>query len=1261
MKYSFTLLLCFSLFIHLSGLGQAPKLAPAMAAPPTLEKSLEFIQNKSQWDKSVRFRANLPGGHLYLQNSGFLYNFYDDAALAHQHANPQAQNEPKDNQIKGHAYSLTFLGATTTSSNLTGKNATPALRNYFIGDDPGKWATNVKAYEEVDYQNLYPGISMQIYEKETHLKYDFTVQPYTNPSVVRMQYQGASQLSLVYGDLHIKTSVNEVIEKKPVAYQQINGAVVPVPCQFKLEQNVVSFEFPNGYDKSQTLVIDPTLVFSTFSGSSADNWGFTATYDNDGNLYSGGIVLGVGFPTTLGQWNGDIEPGGVYDGFGNLINNQTAWDVGILKYNTNASGSSALLYATYLGGNRTEIPSSLVVNSKNELLILGSTSSSNYPTTAGAVDRTFNNPDNTTFISPLNGIVFGKGTDLFVTRLSADGARVLASTFLGGSSNEGIFATYPNGRRPVQALDKNYGDQFRGDIITDAADNVYIVSSTQSANFPVKNGFQQTYGQGTNDAIVAKFTTALSLEWSSFLGGSGADAAYSIQLDSKNNIFIAGGTTSSGLPSTTGAYISGFLGGRADGFVAKISNNGAALQRLSYIGTDQYDQTYFVQLDANDDVYLLGQTLGQYPVSQNVYTNANGKQFIHKLSNDLTTSIFSTVFGATDATASSTINISPTAFLVDNCSRIYVSGWGGGANGSFYGNGSTYNLPVTNDAYQRTTDGQDFYLLLLSQNAQTLEYATYFGGVQASNGHGEHVDGGTSRFDKRGFVYQAVCGGCGGISAFPTTPGAWSRTNRASNCNNAAFKFDVNVPVAVAGNDETICSNQPAYQLSGFTPLVGGTWSGPGVTPTGTFNPIGLEGTITLTYTVKTGSCESISTKTITVKPTEPISFTGLTPQICLPANALTLIPSVPGGSFTGPGIFGNTFDPAVAGVGNHTITYAIINPEGCTVTSSQTITVNIMPAVIAGPDERICSGSFPIMLAGFSPAGGTWSGTGISADGLFTPSEALVGTHVLSYTVANDFCVVTQTKTVIVEPTIQFSQGPVVALCPDVPAFQIPAITPAGGTWSGTGVSADGVFTPGLGLGGINTLTYSVTIGACNGIVTQEIMVYPQPLIKAAAEPTECGTDISIEGFIPFTANFTNATTGATGYLWEFGDGATSREATPTHEYTQTGQYEVSLTAYYGQGCSVTQKVVAVRADKNKLVPNVFTPNNDGLNDTFVPRITCLPTDLRIFNRWGKLVYEQKNYQNTWRGEGITDGIYYYQLTSTKGQIWKGWVEIIR
>jgi gliding motility-associated-like protein len=405
----------------------------------------------------------------------------------------------------------------------------------------------------------------------------------------------------------------------------------------------------------------------------------------------------------------------------------------------------------------------------------------------------------------------------------------------------------------------------------------------------------------------------------------------------------------------------------------------------------------------------------------------------------------------------------------------------------------------------------------------------------------------------------------------------------------------------------------------------------------------------------------STSTKNIVVTPLPEVSFSGLPPTICLPATSITLTGLPAGGTFEGAGITGNNFNPGTAGPGNHTITYRYTNDKGCMVSSSQAVAIAATPVVDAGPNERICSGSFPLMLSGFSPAGGTWSGTGVSANGLFTPSEAIVGTHVLTYTVTNNFCTVSKTKTVMVDPTIKFTQGPDLTVCSDTTPFTITDVLPPGGTWSGNGVTAAGVFTPSSNLIGTQKLTYSITIGACSGISTKNIIVSPPPVIKAGAVPTECGTETSIQGFAPFTARFTNTSTGATSYLWEFGDGTTSTEAAPSHEYTRDGTYEVSLTAFFGNGCRVKQRLVSVTVEKKQMVPNIFTPNSDGLNDTFVPRITCLPTDLKIFNRWGQQVYEHKNYQNTWGGEGLSDGVYYYQLTSTKGQIWKGWVEIIR
>lgn len=224
--------------------------------------------------------------------------------------------------------------------------------------------------------------------------------------------------------------------------------------------------------------------------------------------------------------------------------------------------------------------------------------------------------------------------------------------------------------------------------------------------------------------------------------------------------------------------------GTADGFVAKLSNNGNNITAATYLGTSSYDQAFILDIDRSNNVYVFGQSLGSYPVTQGVYSNTNSRQFIHKLNNNLNTTAYSTTFGRASY---SFINISPTALLVDVCENVYAVGWGGSVNSDFQFNaGTTFSMPVTQDAYQSITDGSDFYLISLSRDATSLVYATYFGEI---GGVGDHVDGGTSRFDKNGIVYQAVCASCGGSNSFPTTQGAYSRNNLSSNCNMAGVKF----------------------------------------------------------------------------------------------------------------------------------------------------------------------------------------------------------------------------------------------------------------------------------------------------------------------------------------------------------------------------------------------------------------------------------------------------------------------------------------
>lgn len=1148
--HRFALLLLFMLGV----LWQLPLQAAALQP----EKTLEFVQNKKQWHPSVKFSAKLHGGDLYLLQDGFLFNFYDAGAVqeyrGHGHSHQEGHRpEPHAETIRAHAYAVTFLGARPNPV-IKGSETTPGIRNYYLGNDPAKWASEVKGYRVVEYAEVYPEIDLKLYEnEEQRLKYDFVVQPGGNPAQIRMQYKGMDRIWLEKGELHIQASEAKVRELKPYAYQVVRGKQVEVPCRFVLKDNVVTFELPKGYNKKLPLVIDPTLVYSSFSGSSADNWGFTATFDEQENIYSGGAVFNINFPTTTGAYQ---------------VAFQGAVDIGIQKFNPSLSGQASLVYATYLGGRQAEVPHSLIVNNAGELLILGTTSSDNYPVING-YDMSFNGGGR---VTPLLGITYDRGSDLIISKLNSNGTALRASTYLGGIDNDGLLEF-------AGPLTRNYGDQFRGDITVDSADNVYIATSTRSSNFPKVNGAATLLYKGDNDAVVCKLSSNLAtLLWSNIIGNTGTDAAFSIQLDRAGNVYISGGTTSTGFPGVTSGSFRAAYGGSVDGFVAKFSNDGQQLLAATYIGTSSYDQTYFLQLDAFSNVYVLGQTLGNYPVSPGVYFNTNGRQFIQKLSTDLTTGIFSTIFGS----GSATVNISPTAFLVDNCERIFVCGWGGNTNTTQQIpnalGGNTHNMPVTADAFQRTTDGSDFYLMQLSQNATNLEYATFMGGNQRN----EHVDGGTSRFDKRGFVYQSVCANCGGFqTGFPVTPTAFSPTNRSSNCNNAAFKFNFEVATAIAGDSQKVCLNGGPVALTGFSPA-GGTWSGPGVSPQGVFTPSqALLGNQQLTYTVRVGSCVSTSVKNVQVVEPPVVQVQAPVSVFCLTGEGDTLTGIPAGGVFRGPGMIGNRFVPAVAGVGRHQIVYTYTSAEGCSTSDTVLLEVTPTPPVQAGPDTAVCFLDAPITLTA-TPEGGAWRGAGITAAGVFTPSRNLVGTQTLTYVVTENGCTVTDSVRIVVR---------------DLPA--------------------------------------------ANPVVAQ----------------STCPGD-SLIGLPPFEIKFSSGTNEKVD--WNFGDGSASASANPVHTFTRPGRYEVKLTVAPESNCRTTTPVAVVTVLEPNF-PNIITPNSDGLNDKLVLKFTCAPFGLKIFNRWGKTIFESNDYKQDWDAAGVSDGIYYYHIRTPEAGTVKGWFEVVR
>ena len=756
-------------------------------------KVLVFKENKGQWDKPAVFLTQLQSGTVFLSHDSITILLADSADMArvrHGH-HPWMYTPDMDLTVHLHIFRQVFENA-NPDVRITGSNKLTEYFNYYIGKDRSKWASHVGGFYDITYNDLYNKIDLQVSSQSVNMKYNFIVKPGGKPDDIKINYEGTDGMQLANGDLVLKTSIGPVTDLKPYAYQIVNGEPREVNCVFALKGSHVWFEFPDGYDKSLELIIDPTLVFSTYSGSVSDNFGYSATYDSHGNAYAAGSVFQLygSYPVTTGafqtQWAGGV-------GFGNTGYDGTGTDVGVTKYD---SLGHTRIYSTYLGGDHDELPHSLIVNSNDDLYILGSTASDNFPVTSGAFQPTFHGGTDMG-VFPGIGVHYASGSDIFVTCFNSAGTALLGSTYVGGSGNDGL--TYPE----YVGLNFNYADDVRGEITVDANDNVYVASTSRSADFPVTAGAYQTVKSDSSDAVVFKMDGYLThMIWSTFLGGNDNDAAYSLDFDPTGNLYVAGGTISTNFPVTAGVIQPTNLGGRADGFIAHLSKNGNALLHSTYWGSNAYDQNYFVRTDNPGNVYVFGQTeaTGTTFIHNALYNKPNGGQFISKFNPSLDSIIWSTTFG----TGKGTPDISPTAFLVDFCNKTYISGWGSDFYRRYNIVGAppltTGGLQVTLGAIQPKTDSADFYLMVMENDASALSYATYFGDSIDE----DHVDGGTSRFDRKGVIYESACAGCSpsclgcGNSKFPTTVGAVSQTNNSLNCNNAIFKIDFNLPIAVA-------------------------------------------------------------------------------------------------------------------------------------------------------------------------------------------------------------------------------------------------------------------------------------------------------------------------------------------------------------------------------------------------------------------------------------------------------------------------------
>jgi gliding motility-associated-like protein len=788
-SFIFILTLFFSNFLF----SQQTEKAVAVNLPP-IHNAFSFMENKGQWDEDILFKSSFKGGNFWIQRNKFLFHLQDFQSLRKNHinlGNPDLKAEDRQ-----HVVHLNFKNSNTIQEIRT-SNPSTEYYNFFLGNDQKHWAKNVHTYSDAHLVNIYNGINIHLIQEDEQLKYEFIVSPHSNPNDIQLEINGATTIFIDRdGKLHLSTPLGDIIENKPYVYQEIKGVKKEIKSEFQLVNGIVSFKLGK-YDENKTLIIDPVLVFATYSGSPSDNFGMTATYGHDGTAYSGGTVFGNSYPT---------PDNGVFNIKTNftVVSGGSPSDVFISKYSTDGS---QMLWTAFLGGTTNNLGAetihSLICDEQNNIYAFGATSSHDFPTTNGCFQN--KHGGGSTFNAVFNGALFGNsGVDIYTVKISSNGHNLLGATYIGGSGNDGVngnltgIAKNYNGVIYYDSLTSNYGDQFRGEIMLDKANNILIASSTRSTNFPIKNAAQPSIN-GQQDGVLFKLKNDFSqLVFSTYIGGKDNDALYSVKIDSSDNLFFCGGTSSTNLATSSTAYQKNYGGGKCDGFIGKLSPDGKSINHLTYVGLSKFDQTFLLEISNDSKIFVVGHSIGgNFPIVNANYSNPSSTQFIAQFDSTLSILEHATTYGNGNPNVT---NISPAAFLVDNCGNIYVSGWGANILQGTPLNG----MPVTNGS--TPPNGFDFHLFVLDKAFSKIVFGSYIGGNQAQ----EHVDGGTSRFDKKGIIYQSVCGGCGKHSDFPVTQNAWSKLNKSDNCNNLVFKYDFELVPSAKFTSTTDSSCLPA-------------------------------------------------------------------------------------------------------------------------------------------------------------------------------------------------------------------------------------------------------------------------------------------------------------------------------------------------------------------------------------------------------------------------------------------------------------------
>lgn len=595
-----------------------------------------------------------------------------------------------------------------------------AQANYLLGNDPAKWRSGVPLFGRAIYRGLYPGIDLMFHGDEGAVEYDFVVQPGASVRPITFEISGASAVRLMPdGALAIATAAGELRWRKPAVYQTIGGVRHEISGRFVSHGRRVSFAL-GPYDRTRALIIDPTLSYASYLGGSNDDAARGMAIDTSGNMYITGFTQSNNLPVTSGALQTS------YHGNVGVV---LAGDVFVAKF----TAAGALAYVTYVGGAQDDVGSAIAVDASGNAYVTGYTDSTDFPTTAGSFQTTFQGSGGNKWYGPVG--------DAFVFKLNPAGSALIYSTYLGGSMDD------------------------RGTAIAvDSAGNAYVGGDTISINFPVLNAYQPAYKGGGGspafccddpspfisfgDGFISKLNPAgTGLVYSTYFGGSLDDTVSSLAVDSSGDVYFGGSTLSTDFPVLNAyqSHLAGAAGPDAqpiitmgDGYLAKLSPTGS-LVYSTYLGGSSDDAVTALAIDGTGAAYVTGFTSSSnFPVSKTAAQSTfagpsaiagirgfvSGDAFAAKISPTGGSLIYSTYIGGSADDAGM-------AIALDAAGNAYI---GGGA--------SSTNFPVTSKtALQPTFGGAgaaggalatnpfgDGFLAQISPDGSTVLYSTYYGG-----------------------------------------------------------------------------------------------------------------------------------------------------------------------------------------------------------------------------------------------------------------------------------------------------------------------------------------------------------------------------------------------------------------------------------------------------------------------------------------------------------------------------------------------------